>query len=416
MRRAREWARSGRSRLTAAALILYNPLPLAALALAVLGAGACAGVGRQLAGTLRTAMIVGIPIVAINVLASREGLTVFARLGDLGPFGQGDLTVEAVVYGAVIALKVTLLMLITTLASLAVDPDELLRGFRRFSFRSALTASLATRMIPVLGADAQRLAEAQRTRPEDPARGVRGRVALLSAIVGGSLERAMEVAATLELRGFAVAAEGRSRPGRLRLPESRAGNGSTWTESTPAWTPRGATEPTWIGKTRGAAMVAARLRVSLFGTGSAGAGRGGKIERCGLVRSVPAGEDADRRGHVRAVRRARRGNPAAVRRSQGHRPMILAFDHVSYRYPGAETPALDDVSFELQAGEFCLLAGLSGHGKTTLLHAACGLVPHFHGGTFAGTVSWPASTRASTAPRTSAATRACCSRTPRRSS
>ncbi len=212
--------------LTAAALILYNPLPLAALALAVLGAGACAGVGRQLASTLRTALIVGLPIVAINVLASREGLTVFARLGNLGPFGEGDLTVEAVVYGAVIALKVTLLMLITTLASLAVDPDELLRGFRRLSFRSALTASLATRMIPVLGADAQRLAEAQRTRPEDPARGVRGRVALLSAIVGGSLERAMEVAATLELRGFAVAAEGRPRPRRssdrrMRRPWSR---------------------------------------------------------------------------------------------------------------------------------------------------------------------------------------------------
>jgi energy-coupling factor transport system permease protein len=209
--------------LTAAALILYNPLPLGALALAVLGAGVGAGVGRQLARTLRTAVIVGLPIVAINVLASREGLTVFARLGDLGPFGQGNLTVEAVVYGAVIALKVTLLMLITTLASLAVDPDELLRGFRRLSFRSALTATLATRMIPVLGADARRLAEAQRTRPEDLARGVRGRVALLSAIVGGSLERAMEVAATLELRGFAVAAEGQNRPWRSRSRRSPSG-------------------------------------------------------------------------------------------------------------------------------------------------------------------------------------------------
>lgn len=211
--------------LTAAALILYNPLPLGALALVVLGAAAGAGVGRQLVRTLRIAVIVGLPIVVINVLASRQGLTVFARLGDLGPFGQGDLTVEAVVYGAVIALKVTLLMLITTLGSLAVDPDELLRGFRRLSFRSALTASLATRMIPVLGADAQRLAEAQKTRPEDPSRGVRGRIALLSAIVGGSLERAMEVAATLELRGFAVAAEAKRRPrrteSRLRRPWSR---------------------------------------------------------------------------------------------------------------------------------------------------------------------------------------------------
>jgi energy-coupling factor transport system permease protein len=211
--------------LTAAALILYNPLVLGALAVAVLGAGVGTGVGRELRGTLRMALIVGLPIVAINVLASRDGLTVFARLGNLGPFGQGDLTVEAIVYGAVIALKVTLLMLITTLASLAVDPDELLRGFRRMSFRSALTASLATRMIPVLGADAQRLAEAQRTRPEDPSRGLRGRVALLSAIVGGSLERAMEVAATLELRGFAVAADGKHRSprpqSRLRRPWSR---------------------------------------------------------------------------------------------------------------------------------------------------------------------------------------------------
>jgi len=211
--------------LTAAALILYNPLALGALTLVVLGAAVGAGVGRQLVRTLRIAVIVGLPIVVINVLASRQGLTVFARLGNLGPFGQGDLTVEAVVYGAVIALKVTLLMMITTLASLAVDPDELLRGFRRLSFRSALTATLAMRMIPVLGADAQRLAEAQKTRPENPSRGVRGRVALLSAIVGGSLERAMEVAATLELRGFAVATEGGRRPrrtgSRLRRPWSR---------------------------------------------------------------------------------------------------------------------------------------------------------------------------------------------------
>ncbi len=65
---------------------------------------------------------------------------------------------------------------------------------------------------------------------------------------------------------------------------------------------------------------------------------------------------------------------------------ILAFEHVSYTYPGAAQPALDDVSFELEPGELCLLAGLSGQGKSTLLRAACGLVPHFHGGRFAGDV------------------------------
>jgi energy-coupling factor transport system permease protein len=218
----------------AAALANDHPFVLLALVLSVLMAGIGAGVGAGLARSLRVVAIVAIPIVAGNVLVSREGLTVFARLGDLGPFGQGDLTLEALVYGVVIALQVTIVMLATTLASLAVDPDELLRGMRRLSFRSALTASLATRMIPLLARDAQRLAEAQRTRPGAPRDAVgrasdasrrgspshgrmRARARLLSAIVGSSLDRAMDVAATLELRGFASA----RRAPRDRRPWSR---------------------------------------------------------------------------------------------------------------------------------------------------------------------------------------------------
>jgi energy-coupling factor transport system permease protein len=211
------WALS----LTAAALILYQPPALGALLLGLLAAGYGAGVGGRLARSLRTALIVAVPIVLVNVLVSREGLTVFARLGDLGPFGQGDLTVEALAYGGVIALKVALLILITTLGGLAIDPDELLQIFRRFSFRSALTATLATRMLPVLAADSQRLAEAQRTRPGGAAGGARGRVALLSAVVAGSLDRAMDVAATLEVRGFAAPRRARARQRAPRRPFSR---------------------------------------------------------------------------------------------------------------------------------------------------------------------------------------------------
>jgi energy-coupling factor transport system ATP-binding protein len=66
---------------------------------------------------------------------------------------------------------------------------------------------------------------------------------------------------------------------------------------------------------------------------------------------------------------------------------LLALESVTYHYPGVEQAALQDVSIEFQPGEFCLLAGLSGHGKSTLLRAACGLVPHFHGGRFAGRVT-----------------------------
>jgi energy-coupling factor transporter ATP-binding protein EcfA2 len=63
----------------------------------------------------------------------------------------------------------------------------------------------------------------------------------------------------------------------------------------------------------------------------------------------------------------------------------LTAEHLTYAYPHAD-PALRDVSLTLAPGEFALLAGRSACGKTTLLRAACGLVPHFHGGEIEGSV------------------------------
>jgi energy-coupling factor transporter ATP-binding protein EcfA2 len=62
----------------------------------------------------------------------------------------------------------------------------------------------------------------------------------------------------------------------------------------------------------------------------------------------------------------------------------LQLDGVTYRYPGAATPALRGIDLEVAPGEFVVLAGGSGSGKSTLLRAAAGLVPHFHGGEFGG--------------------------------
>ena len=59
---------------------------------------------------------------------------------------------------------------------------------------------------------------------------------------------------------------------------------------------------------------------------------------------------------------------------------------VTFTYGGADRPALSGVSLEVAPGEIVLLAGRSGCGKTTLIRALAGLVPHFHGGTFGGTV------------------------------
>lgn len=64
----------------------------------------------------------------------------------------------------------------------------------------------------------------------------------------------------------------------------------------------------------------------------------------------------------------------------------LSFEGVTFSYNRSIRPVLEDVSLEIEPGEFVLLAGVSGSGKSSLLRAGCGLIPHFHGGNLAGRV------------------------------
>ncbi|MFD9012423.1 ABC transporter ATP-binding protein, partial [Streptomyces sp. NPDC059552] len=66
---------------------------------------------------------------------------------------------------------------------------------------------------------------------------------------------------------------------------------------------------------------------------------------------------------------------------------MIRFEQVSVTYEGAAGPSLRDVDLEIPEGELTLLVGPSGVGKSTLLGAVSGLVPHFTGGTLRGRVT-----------------------------
>ena len=55
-------------------------------------------------------------------------------------------------------------------------------------------------------------------------------------------------------------------------------------------------------------------------------------------------------------------------------PGTLEFDRVSFSYPGAEAPALSDISFTAKSGEVTAIIGGTGAGKTTLIN----LIPRFY--------------------------------------
>jgi energy-coupling factor transport system permease protein len=187
--------------LATVALSFDHPLVLGALLATVVIAAAAARVGRRVLRSLLLALPFALVIGLVNPLVVRDGLTVIARLGTVPVFGSLDITAEATAYGGVLALRALVIIGCFALHSAAVDPDDLLRAFRRISFRSALTAALATRLVPVLARDARRLHDAQRSLAGPPA----PRRAVLRAVASGALDRAVDVAATLEVRGYGAA-------------------------------------------------------------------------------------------------------------------------------------------------------------------------------------------------------------------
>ncbi|MEV6696849.1 ATP-binding cassette domain-containing protein [Streptomyces sp. NPDC051453] len=66
---------------------------------------------------------------------------------------------------------------------------------------------------------------------------------------------------------------------------------------------------------------------------------------------------------------------------------MIRFEDVSVTYDGAATPTVRNIELDVPEGELVLLVGPSGVGKSTLLGAVSGLVPHFTGGTLSGRVT-----------------------------
>jgi energy-coupling factor transporter transmembrane protein EcfT len=128
----------------------------------------------------------------------------------LGPL---DVTTEELGIAAVQALRLAAVGLAFAAYALLLDHDRLVQGTRLLR-RSALAVALATRLVPTLERDAVGLVEALRGRGLG-VEGVRGRARLLSPLVGGSLERGLNLAEAMEARGY-------GRAGRTRAPRPRS--------------------------------------------------------------------------------------------------------------------------------------------------------------------------------------------------
>jgi energy-coupling factor transporter ATPase len=65
---------------------------------------------------------------------------------------------------------------------------------------------------------------------------------------------------------------------------------------------------------------------------------------------------------------------------------VIETKGLTYTYPGAVKPSINNVSIKIEKGEFVLITGPSGCGKTTLCRCSNGLIPHFYQGKLEGEI------------------------------
>jgi len=196
--------------LVVLSLIFNHPVYILILFLSIIPMVRLAGVGREWASTLKFALWLGLSIIVINALFSYHGDHVLiAAPFRLPAVGQPVITLEAIAFGAVMALKLVVIISVFTLINLTVHPDDIMAVLlkMRLPYKSVLVTSLSTRFVPCLVEDMGRISDGYRTRGVQLDSGgwfkkIKNRGKITLALLANSLDRAVQVAEAMEARAF----------------------------------------------------------------------------------------------------------------------------------------------------------------------------------------------------------------------
>jgi energy-coupling factor transport system permease protein len=194
--------------LAVAALLAERTVSVAAIAVVLLGVCLRAPRRRRwpyLVGTLLS----GLVLFLFSPLLGAYGGVVYWEGPSVPVLGRLDVTSNEVTEALFQGLRLVSVGLAFAAYALLLDHDRLLQAGGRLR-RSVLAIALATRLVPTLERDAAGYVEALRGRGL-VVEGLRGRGQLLSPLLAGSLERSLNLAESMEARGF-------GRSGRTRAP------------------------------------------------------------------------------------------------------------------------------------------------------------------------------------------------------
>jgi energy-coupling factor transport system permease protein len=157
---------------------------------------------REPVSPLRFSLIVISLTTLFNALTSHFGETVLFTIPGNLPLLSGNVTLEAIVYGATNGLVLSSFFAGFLVLNNALPVRSLLRLVPRAFYPVAVVISVAVTYIPATQRQFTQIREAQAIRGHQP-RGLRGWLPLLMPLLVGGLERAMTLAEAMTARGFA---------------------------------------------------------------------------------------------------------------------------------------------------------------------------------------------------------------------
>jgi len=191
-------------------LIFNDPLYILILFLSVLSLVPVARIGREWASAMRLSLWLGASIVVINTLVSYHGTHVLVEAPfKLPVLGTPVITIEAIAFGTVMALRVLVIISAFTLLNLTIHPDDIMSALLKMKlpYKSVLVTSLSTRFIPCLIEDVERISDVHRARGLELDAGnwfkkLKSRALITIPLLANSLDRAVQVAEAMESRAF----------------------------------------------------------------------------------------------------------------------------------------------------------------------------------------------------------------------
>jgi len=191
-------------------LVFNHPLYLLLLFLSTLPLVITAKIWKEWAAIMKFALCLCLAIVIINALVSYHGSHVLWQAPfRIPPMGAPVVTLEALFFGLGMSLR--LLAVISAFAALTftVHPDDIMLVMIKLKlpYKSVLVTSLATRFVPTLINDVERIGDVQRSRGLELETGsilnrIRSRLAIVIPLLSNSLDRTVQVAEAMESRAF----------------------------------------------------------------------------------------------------------------------------------------------------------------------------------------------------------------------